>query len=178
MATLAACNGRRILVAGDMRELGPGAQSLHAQVGELAKASGIDALYAVGELSEATARAFGRQARHLPIRRLLIEALRDELVAAIPCAGSRVRAVRPWTAWWMHCSPDRRKTEGDMLLELADLLSGWYRGFHLFQYLTFRAIMSTLTALTVSLLFGPLIIRKLADSRRARWFATMVRNRI
>jgi phospho-N-acetylmuramoyl-pentapeptide-transferase len=50
-----------------------------------------------------------------------------------------------------------------MLLELADLLSGWYRGFHLFQYLTFRAIMSTLTALTVSLLFGPLIIRKLAD---------------
>lgn len=29
-----------------------------------------------------------------------------------------------------------------MLLELADLLSGWYRGFHLFQYLTFRAIMS------------------------------------
>ena len=50
-----------------------------------------------------------------------------------------------------------------MLLELADLLSGWYRGFHLFQYLTFRAIMSTLTALTVSLLFGSLIIRKLAD---------------
>ena len=74
-----------------------------------------------------------------------------------------------------------------MLLELADLLSGWYRGFHLFQYLTFRAIMSTLTALTVSLLFGPLIIpgsplsssfASWPISRRARWFATMVRNRI
>ena len=50
-----------------------------------------------------------------------------------------------------------------MLLELADLLKGWYSGFHLFQYLTFRAIMSTLTALAVSLLVGPAVIRKLAD---------------
>ncbi|MEO7064739.1 MAG: phospho-N-acetylmuramoyl-pentapeptide-transferase, partial [Dokdonella sp.] len=50
-----------------------------------------------------------------------------------------------------------------MLLELAELLRGWISGFHLFQYLTFRAIMSTLTALSVSLLAGPLIIRKLAS---------------
>ena len=49
-----------------------------------------------------------------------------------------------------------------MLLELAELLKGWISGFHLFQYLTFRAIMSTLTALAVSLLAGPAIIRKLA----------------
>lgn len=49
-----------------------------------------------------------------------------------------------------------------MLLELADLLKGHVSGFHLFQYLTFRTIMSTLTALAVSLLAGPAIIRKLA----------------
>ncbi|HEY0180283.1 MAG TPA: phospho-N-acetylmuramoyl-pentapeptide-transferase [Dokdonella sp.] len=49
-----------------------------------------------------------------------------------------------------------------MLLELAELLKGWISGFHLFQYLTFRTIMSTLTALAVSLLAGPAIIRKLA----------------
>jgi len=49
-----------------------------------------------------------------------------------------------------------------MLLELAELLKGWANGFHLFQYLTFRAIMSTLTALAVSLFAGPAIIRKLA----------------
>jgi phospho-N-acetylmuramoyl-pentapeptide-transferase len=49
-----------------------------------------------------------------------------------------------------------------MLLELAELLRGWVSGFHLFQYLTFRAIMSTLTALAVSLLAGPAIIRRLA----------------
>ncbi len=49
-----------------------------------------------------------------------------------------------------------------MLLELAELLKGYVSGFHLFQYLTFRTIMSTLTALAVSLLAGPSIIRKLA----------------
>ena len=50
-----------------------------------------------------------------------------------------------------------------MLLELADLLKGYVSGFHLFQYLTFRTIMSTLTSLAVSLLAGPAIIRKLAE---------------
>ncbi|MBX3689260.1 phospho-N-acetylmuramoyl-pentapeptide-transferase [Dokdonella sp.] len=49
-----------------------------------------------------------------------------------------------------------------MLLELADLLRGHFSGFHLFQYLTFRAIMGALTALAVSLLAGPALIRKLA----------------
>jgi len=50
-----------------------------------------------------------------------------------------------------------------MLLELAELLKGYVSGFHLFQYLTFRTIMSTLTSLAVSLLAGPAIIRKLAE---------------
>ncbi|HUD43211.1 MAG TPA: phospho-N-acetylmuramoyl-pentapeptide-transferase [Dokdonella sp.] len=50
-----------------------------------------------------------------------------------------------------------------MLLELSDLLEGWISGFHVFQYLTFRAIMSALTALAVSLLVGPGVIRKLAQ---------------
>ncbi len=50
-----------------------------------------------------------------------------------------------------------------MLLELAQLLQGKLSAMHLFQYLTFRAIMSTLTALAFSLLAGPAVIRKLAD---------------
>ncbi len=36
-----------------------------------------------------------------------------------------------------------------MLLELADLLRGQISVFHLFQYITFRTIMSALTALAV-----------------------------
>ena len=49
-----------------------------------------------------------------------------------------------------------------MLLELADLLRGHLSAFHLFQYVSFRTIMSALTALVVALLLGPDLIRKLA----------------
>ncbi len=48
-----------------------------------------------------------------------------------------------------------------MLLMLSDLLSGYISGFSVFQYLTLRAILGVLTALAISVLFGPLMIRKL-----------------
>ena len=48
-----------------------------------------------------------------------------------------------------------------MLLELADLLRGQVSVLHLFQYVTFRTIMSALTALAVALLLGPDAIRRL-----------------
>lgn len=50
-----------------------------------------------------------------------------------------------------------------MLHELAEWLTPHISGFRLFQYLTFRAIMATLTALAVSLLVGPGMIRRLAE---------------
>ena len=50
-----------------------------------------------------------------------------------------------------------------MLLELTALLEQYIPGFSLFQYLTLRSILSTLTALAVSLLLGPSVIRKLAQ---------------
>jgi phospho-N-acetylmuramoyl-pentapeptide-transferase len=49
-----------------------------------------------------------------------------------------------------------------MLLELADWLARHFSGPHLFQYITFRTIMAALSALAMSLLLGPLLIRKLA----------------
>jgi phospho-N-acetylmuramoyl-pentapeptide-transferase len=52
-----------------------------------------------------------------------------------------------------------------MLLELARLLEQHFSGFNLFQYLTFRSILSALTALGVSLLLGPKFIRKLAEMK-------------
>ncbi len=48
-----------------------------------------------------------------------------------------------------------------MLLELADMLRGQVSVLHLFQYVTFRTIMSALTALAVALLLGPDAIRRL-----------------
>lgn len=44
--------GFRVMVVGDMAELGAEAQECHRQVGEAAKAAGIDCVLSVGELSE------------------------------------------------------------------------------------------------------------------------------
>jgi phospho-N-acetylmuramoyl-pentapeptide-transferase len=49
-----------------------------------------------------------------------------------------------------------------MLLELANWLTELDRAFALFGYITFRSILSALTALALSLLLGPLVIRRLA----------------
>ena len=50
-----------------------------------------------------------------------------------------------------------------MLLELAQWLARDIRGFAVFNYITLRAVMASLTALAIGLLFGPMLIRKLAE---------------
>jgi UDP-N-acetylmuramoyl-tripeptide--D-alanyl-D-alanine ligase len=59
IAVLAAMPGRRVLVLGDMGELGEGALALHAEIGAVARAAGIERLVALGELSAQAAQAFG-----------------------------------------------------------------------------------------------------------------------
>jgi phospho-N-acetylmuramoyl-pentapeptide-transferase len=49
-----------------------------------------------------------------------------------------------------------------MLLWLAKYLMHFYHGFRVFEYLTFRTILGTLTALAISLLVGPAMIRYLS----------------
>lgn len=49
-----------------------------------------------------------------------------------------------------------------MLLWLSEWLANYFHFFHVFQYLTLRAILGTLTALAMSLLLGPSIIRQLS----------------
>jgi len=48
-----------------------------------------------------------------------------------------------------------------MLLWLTELLQEYWRGMAVFQYLTLRAILGVLTALGLSLLLGPWMIRRL-----------------
>jgi len=52
-----------------------------------------------------------------------------------------------------------------MLLYFADYLMSFDSAFRVFHYLTFRAILGSLTALAISLLFGPAMIRKLTHKK-------------
>ncbi|MBT7446096.1 MAG: phospho-N-acetylmuramoyl-pentapeptide-transferase [Methylococcales bacterium] len=49
-----------------------------------------------------------------------------------------------------------------MLVYLAEYLSQYHSGFNVFQYLTLRAILGVLTALVISFVVGPIMIRWLS----------------
>ena len=49
-----------------------------------------------------------------------------------------------------------------MLLSLLDYLSQYHTGFRAFEFITMRVIMAALTALVISFLFGPMVIRRLS----------------
>lgn len=61
---LAAFPGHRVLVLGDMAELGTDAEALHREVGAYAASAGIEHVLTVGKTSAATAEAAGAIARH------------------------------------------------------------------------------------------------------------------
>jgi phospho-N-acetylmuramoyl-pentapeptide-transferase len=52
-----------------------------------------------------------------------------------------------------------------MLLWLSEYLAKYFHVFHVFSYITLRAILGTLTALMVALLVGPSMIRRLSFHR-------------
>ena len=54
-----------------------------------------------------------------------------------------------------------RRGRALMLLELAQWLAKDVRLFNVFNYITLRAVLACLTALAVSLILGPYVIRKL-----------------
>ena len=64
ISVLAQATGKKLLVLGDMGELGRDAIAMHAQIGEFARAAGVGRLFTLGELSAHTTRAFGAGARH------------------------------------------------------------------------------------------------------------------
>jgi UDP-N-acetylmuramoyl-tripeptide--D-alanyl-D-alanine ligase len=76
IGVLGTAPGRRILVLGDLAELGPGAPALHAELGERARRGGVERLYGTGPLSRAAVEAFGAGGIWLEERDGLVEVLR------------------------------------------------------------------------------------------------------
>ncbi len=88
---LARAPGRKLLVLGDMGEVGDQGRDFHVEIGAYARERGIDALYALGELAAHAVREFGEGGRHyVAIDTLLVDvgaALGPQ--AAVLVKGSR-----------------------------------------------------------------------------------------
>ncbi len=83
---LAERQGVRILVLGDMGELGPAGPQMHAEVGAAARHFGLDLVLTLGEHSARASEAFGAPGRHFTDV--------DELVAALrPLLGPKVTVL-------------------------------------------------------------------------------------
>ena len=94
IAVLAAAPQPRILVLGDMGELGPDAPALHREVGEAARAAGLECLFATGELSRETVAGFGPGGEHFASHTALIDALRSRLVTDVTVLVKGSRFMR------------------------------------------------------------------------------------
>jgi len=91
LAVLAQQPGKKVLVLGDMGELGTDAAAMHAQIGLAARAAGVDRLLALGELSRETVAAFGAGAMHFERIQELLAELENELTpdTTVLVKGSR-----------------------------------------------------------------------------------------
>ena len=88
---LAAAGGAKLLLLGDMGELGEHAEEFHREIGHYARERGIDGLYATGVLSRAAVEAFGKGARHFASGEELIAAAENRLAprTTVLVKGSR-----------------------------------------------------------------------------------------
>ncbi|MEI7430330.1 MAG: UDP-N-acetylmuramoyl-tripeptide--D-alanyl-D-alanine ligase [Betaproteobacteria bacterium] len=88
---LAATVGKKVLVLGDMGEIGEMTGQFHDEVGGYAKSQGVDLLFAFGESSALTVHNFGAGGQHFKKIEDLIEALSSALTpqTTVLIKGSR-----------------------------------------------------------------------------------------
>ncbi len=104
LKVLAQAKGKKLLVLGDMGELGADAAHMHSEIGTEARNMGVNRLFALGDLSGYAVEEFGAGARHFLRIEDLYAALEQELDAdsTVLVKGSRFmkmeRVVRHCTA--------------------------------------------------------------------------------
>lgn len=92
LEVLREARGERVLVLGDMGELGESSAEIHRRVGEMARKVGVQRVFAVGPLTQETVKTFGEGARHFADQASLIAALAPSLRAGMTVLvkGSRM----------------------------------------------------------------------------------------
>jgi UDP-N-acetylmuramoyl-tripeptide--D-alanyl-D-alanine ligase len=91
---LAGFEGERVLVLGDMGEVGERGPEFHREVGAHARESGIDALFALGPMARDAADAFGEGAVHCADVDSLLAALRPRLGPSVTLLVKGSRFMR------------------------------------------------------------------------------------
>jgi len=91
---LSALPGESWLVLGDMNELGDDANELHREVGEAARASGVDRLFAYGDLASSAVEGFGENARWYASLDALVDELSEALTADVSVLVKGSRSMR------------------------------------------------------------------------------------
>lgn len=87
--------GRRVMILGDMGELGVWSEEHHREVGLVARQHGIETFYSCGRLSKVASDAFGSGAQHYPTQDALLTMLIPQLDATttVLVKGSRASAM-------------------------------------------------------------------------------------
>ena len=83
--------GKRIIVLGDMAELGSHSSDLHRAAGDMIRLAGIDQLLTIGDMAKNASDAFGLGASHFHSHDAVIDAARSLLGTDVTCLvkGSR-----------------------------------------------------------------------------------------
>jgi hypothetical protein len=160
--TLALAEGERWLVLGDMAELGVDARALHAGMGSM-RASAVSKAVCRGSAECGSRRGIWRGWHALRRQGGADRCATAQVHAGVTCLvkGSHSAGMEQVVAA-LKSGQDTKEGGLPMLLELSDWMARHFTALHLFQYITFRTIMAALTALAMSLLCGPALIRKLA----------------
>jgi UDP-N-acetylmuramoyl-tripeptide--D-alanyl-D-alanine ligase len=104
---LAQATTPRVLVLGDMGEVGDQGAEFHSEAGHFARQQGIETVFCLGPLSKNTQQAFGKGAQHFAHLEDLLEALEQNLHprATILVKGSRFMRMERVVAHFVPTDP-------------------------------------------------------------------------